>query len=47
MAPTSHLKSAYSKALEFGCLSRFFLSPFDYDTVSGGEGDIWSVGKEW
>ena len=34
---TLTLKRAHSKALESGCLFRFFLPPFDDDTVSGGE----------
>jgi hypothetical protein len=28
------LNNAYSKALEPGCLFRFYAPPFDYDTVS-------------
>src|SRR4030042_944110 len=37
---TSNSKRAHSKALEPGCLFRFFLPTFNYDTVSGGRGEV-------
>jgi hypothetical protein len=33
-----NLKRAYSKGLESDCLFRFYLPPFDYDTLSAGRG---------